>query len=225
MRFPSGLGADGPCNSFTGWNRTFIVEAFVNRTLLIRKQETLQKPSMKKTILSVTMLVGLTATMYGQSVFFETVSGGGKIYRSYPNGVLLANDVIAATLWGGPVGGSLTPIITLAHGALLNLGDGVIYDPSGLSYSIPGVAANGQAQLRVQFWIGSSYDSYFQALAAGAPVTDTGVFSNPTGGGGLPPKIPPGLIGLPAVFFIPEPSTLALAVLGLAAVLLFRRCN
>jgi len=166
------------------------------------------------------MLMGLSATIYGQSVFFDNTSpGSGLVLGALPS------DQINGTLMGGPVGGSLVPIVTLTGGALLNLGGGLVYDGSGQSYVIPGVAANSQASLHMQFWVGN-FPTYTAALAGLALTADSPMYSNPTGGGGVPPTVPAGaMANMPTVTLtaVPEPSTLALAGLGAAALLMYRR--
>ena len=176
---------------------------------------------MKKTILSAVTLMGLSAAVYGQSVFFDNTGGGGLVLGpdSQP---LPAATQINGSIMGGAAPGSLSPVITLAGGSLLNLGGGLVYDPSGLSYVIPGVAANGQASLQLSFWTGAA--ATYDAAAPG----DRGqspVFTNPTGGGGVPPSIPPSaMANMPNVIVgVPEPSTIALAGLGAAALLMYRR--
>jgi hypothetical protein len=174
---------------------------------------------MKKTILSAVTLMGLSAAVYGQSVFFDNTGGGGLVQGAG------AGDQISGALMGGPVGGSLVPVVTLTGGALLNLGGGLVYDPSGLSYVIPGVAANGQASLHFQFWVGN-FPTYQAALSGLALTADSPTYTNPTGGGGVPPSIPPSAMsGMPNVTLtaVPEPSTFALAGLGAAALLMYRR--
>jgi len=175
---------------------------------------------MKKTILSAVTLMGLSAAVYGQSVFFDNTGGGGLVMGAG------ASDQISGAIMGGPVGGSLVPVVTLTGGSLLNLGGGLVYDPSGLSYVVPGVAANAQASLHLQFWTGN-FLTYDAALLAGTALTaDSPVYTNPTGGGGTPASIPPSaMAGMPNIQLVgvPEPSTLALAGLGAAALLMYRR--
>lgn len=174
---------------------------------------------MKKTILSAVTLMGLSAAVYGQSVFFDNTGGGGLVLGS-DGQPLPAATQINGTLMGGAVGGSLSPVVTLAGGSLLNLGGGLVYDPSGNSYVIPGVAANAQASLQLQFWTGADL-----TYGAAANRGQSPVFSNPTGGGGVPPSIPPSaMANMPNVLVgVPEPSTIALAGLGAAALLMYRR--
>ena len=176
---------------------------------------------MKKTILSAVTLMGLSAAVYGQSVFFDNTGGGGLVLGG--DGLALpAATQINGSIMGGAAPGSLSPVITLAGGSLLNLGGGLVYDPSGLSYVIPGVAANAQASLQLSFWTGAAltYDTAAPANRGQSPV-----FTNPTGGGGVPPSIPPSaMANMPNVIVgVPEPSTIALAGLGAAALLMYRR--
>jgi len=171
---------------------------------------------MKKTILSATLVVGLSATLYGQGVFIDNTAGGGLVNGASPG------DTINVTLMGGTVGGSLAPVVSLTAGALLNLGNGLVFDSNGVAYNIPGVAANANATLQMQFWTGSA-PNYAAAVQAGAAVADSGPYSNPTAGA---PNIPPSaMAGMPNVTLtsVPEPSTLALAGFGAAALLMYRR--
>lgn len=174
---------------------------------------------MKKAILNAVALMGLSAVSYGQSVFFDNTSGGGLITN------LAASDTINGALMGGPVGGSLQPVVTLAGGSLLNLGGGLVYDSSGQSYVIPGVAANASASLHVQFWTGN-FPTYAAATTGNSLTADSPIYTNPTGGGGVPASVPPSaLANMPNIGLVgvPEPSTLALAGLGAAALFMYRR--
>ena len=70
--------------------------------------------------------------------------------------------------------------------------------------------------------------TYATALAAWSAGLIHGGYSNPvtiaTGGAGTPPSAPAGLAGLqPWAVTVPEPSTIALGVLGVAGLLLRRR--
>jgi hypothetical protein len=175
---------------------------------------------MKKTILSAVAVMGLAATVYGQSVFIDNTVGGGLVNNA-------GTEQISCTLWGGPVGGSLSEVKTLTGGSLLNVGGGMVYDLSGTAYAIPGVAANANATLQMQFWLGN-FNSYSAAANAAQLVGDSGPYTNPTGGGGVPATIPSSaMANMPNITLaiVPEPSTLALCGLGLASLLVFRRRN
>ena len=174
-------------------------------------------------------LMGLSAAIYGQYVYIDNTSGGGLVLGLRPN------DQLNVTLMGGPVGGSLVPVVTLTGcigdgcgiGGLLNLGNGLVYDSNGWPYAIPGVGANATASLQLQFWVGSS-STFAEAVAGGYGAAASPVYSNPTGGADIPPLFNwvSAMANMPNVFvgeLIPEPSTLALAGLGAAVLVMYRR--
>jgi hypothetical protein len=126
----------------------------------------------------------------------------GLVWTNNPIGLL--QEDVNVTLLGGSSTNNLTNIVTLtlADGSAFGdvIEDGVFLDSS--SYVIPGVADNGYAVLEVQLWLGNA-TNYAAAVLEGAPVADSGPFSNPTGGSGTPPSIPPGLEGMPAMILQP----------------------
>lgn len=182
---------------------------------------------MKKVLFTAALLAGLstTASLYAQGTILLDNGPGGLIYLdSVAPANLLVVDV-NAQLFGGPVGGALTSLKTLAQASAagITVDAGRISDPSGSPVAVPGVALGGTAELRLLLWQGSSPTF---AGAAGQRTADSGLFSNPTGGNGSPPALPASLSGLPVmVLQVPEPSTLALAGLGVAALLAYRRRN
>jgi hypothetical protein len=126
----------------------------------------------------------------------------GLVWTNNPIGLL--QEDVNVTLLGGSSTNNLTNIVTLtlADGSAFGdvFEDGVFLDSS--CYLIPGVADNGYAVLEVQLWLGNA-TNYAAAVLEGAPVADSGPFSNPTGGSGTPPSIPPGLEGMPAMILQP----------------------
>jgi hypothetical protein len=107
---------------------------------------------------------------------------------------------------------------------------GCVSDSSGATFFVPGITACATVYLDLQIWEGNTFSTYAAALA-GADYTGTsGVFSNPAGGGIC---FPSPLVGMPDVLLtgtgndlfgnVPEPGTLALAALGGASLLMFRR--
>lgn len=98
----------------------------------------------------------------------------------------------------------------------------------GSTRAITGVPANGTILMQLRAWSGS-YSSYEAAVAAGVNGTlvgESAMFQvGPLGGGTTPtPSITgAGKLGAFTVQPIPEPSTIALGVLGLGAVALLRR--
>jgi len=98
------------------------------------------------------------------------------------------------------------------------LGAGTFLDLSGNPVSIPGALTSGF--FRIDAWTGAT------SFANANIKTSSPVFSNPLGNpNAQPPGLPTDFTGMPAVVLVPvpEPSTFALAGLGAAALLIFRR--
>jgi len=97
----------------------------------------------------------------------------------------------------------------------------------GGAYTTPTTTAAGaSAVFEVKAW-STGFASYEAALASGDPnvfVGRSGLFNNATGGAGTPPG-PAQLVVFPNVLVspVPEPSTIALGLLGLGALLIRRR--
>jgi hypothetical protein len=96
--------------------------------------------------------------------------------------------------------------------------------------AVPGVALGATATFEVFAWDGASGQAaYDVALAAWQGGSIHGGYSNPvtvpTGGGGTPAGPPGALTGLNPWFVnvVPEPSTIALGIIGGLALLLRRR--
>lgn len=162
---------------------------------------------MKKIVLSaLCALATLSAAAQG-TVNFANVGGGVNAPVTGPGGPLAAG--FTAQLFAGPSADSLAAV-----GAPANfLANGLF---SGGVRTIDSVAPGGTAFIRVDVTNGD-----------GSLTGSSNVFSVTTGGAGTPPGPPASLQGLTAFSVggpaIPEPSTVALAVLGGAALLLRRR--
>jgi hypothetical protein len=194
---------------------------------------------MKKLTLTCLLAAGLSSAVLAQSVFID-LSGnaggvgaltGGLLYKDTGSGPSLLNEVVNVTLLGSTsLGGVYSPLVTIADGSVMMLfGPGQAYDLGGNSYAIPGLTANTTGYFEAQWWLGSA-TTYAAAVTAGALHGDSGPFGQLTGGGstlGNPPTTPPGLTGMPSVVLsgviVPEPSTIALAGMGAAALLMYRR--
>jgi hypothetical protein len=120
----------------------------------------------------------------------------------------------------GPVGGSMTSL-----GVQHPLAAG--YFDFSLQQSLPGITAGSTAQFQVRAW--SDASTYAAALAAGSP-NGQATWSQATGTwDDTPPASPPSGPDFAFTPFtvqpgvIPEPSTIALAILGAGALLIRRR--
>lgn len=187
------------------------------------------------------MVAGISASAFGQGVILQNVGTGaggtnGAVYMA--DGTKfdgIANN-LGVTISGGPNAGSLTPVglgtykantdpkgYTGSDVGTFQLG------AAGSAINIPGVAAGGVATLRLQIWFDGSapnglWPDYAAAVLGGGQVRTVEFLQNT----GNPPLTPPGpLNGMPDVRLsttvVPEPSTLALAGLGLASLLMYRR--
>jgi len=165
-----------------------------------------------------------SAYTYGQGTLtFDTsyaYPGGYAFADINGNGVKDGTDfnVAGPNYVGQLVGsttetGSYTPIGSpVAFGTVADGLDG--YITSG-DLTLPGVAAGSTYWVKLHAWnsVDTSWDGYSPAL------------SLKLGGPTDPPSTPAGLdqLGITPVVLVPEPSTIALGVLGLALLLIRRR--
>jgi hypothetical protein len=140
---------------------------------------------------------------------------------------LIAQDFSWA-LYGGATDSS-SALTLLAS----ETGSGIAGDNTSVGYgqlfgaatavSVPGTAASSTVYLELYVWEGSTFTTYAAAMAGGDFVGDSGVFANSSGGGANPASALTGLPDMNLAVTVPEPGTLALAALGGASLLLFRR--
>ncbi len=148
---------------------------------------------------------------------------GATVY----GGPLLQGANYVAALYAGPAGVTDASLLTFVTSGTFRTATGNVL-PGGLINSIfdvpiQGVAAGGVATLEVRVWdirTGSSFDN---AATSGR----SGLFqSQPLGGiGPAGPVLTPDMTGWSSFCLatVPEPSSFALAGLGAAALMIFRR--
>jgi hypothetical protein len=172
---------------------------------------------MKKLLVALAAVL-VTAASYGQGqVNFNNLDAladkSKGIYR--PDGTTGAGAGITAQLFLVGAGGVLTAL-TPPTTFFTDPGAEFLLNP--VDVTVPNVAGGGSATFRVQAW-DTQLGSYTAALAANGLRGESGDFVNKVGGGTLPPEN--------TVFtgftMVPEPSTIALGVIGAAALLLRRR--
>lgn len=164
---------------------------------------------MKKTLVAALLALATVGAYAQGTVNFANVGGGVNAPVSGPNGLLGAG--FSAQLYAGASADSLAAV-----GAPANfLANGLF---SGGARTITGVAGGATAWIRVD------------AMSADGSLTgSSNVFSVTAGGAGTPPSPPSSLTGLQSFSVsaagpvIPEPSTVALALLGGIAFLFARR--
>jgi len=189
---------------------------------------------MKKLFLSTLLSSGIAASAFAQGfVALDNTANTDQSPSALSNGLFWLNNGAAivkmsgdfnAAFYGGTDQANLSLIATFSGAGAAGSGfsgAGTWGDPNGQGWAIPGSTVSGTAFMRVEAWDGSA-TSYALALAGGAHTAQSIVFSNPMK---ALPDAPPNLTGMPAVVLsaVPEPSTFALAGLGAAALLIFRR--
>jgi len=146
-------------------------------------------------------------------------SNGLFFFGNYGATPVLASTDFNVSFYGGSDANSLVLLRTFAGTTAIGgngFGPGTFTDPLGVAATIPG--ATTTAFFRIDAWTGSATD-----YNGGAGVTGrgtTGIFINPIA---MPPGTPPDFVNMPAIIIgVPEPGTLALGGLAIAAFLIFR---
>ena len=186
------------------------------------------------------------ANFLNTGVNLNVGTGGNPVYSSLvtENGLIFTTDPTEqAGNLGGPIGsqligkdfswalyGASSPYSTFTllaseTGSQI-AGDNINWGQfsDGSSVTVPGTQANSIVYLELYVWEGDAYASFEEAAASGDATGDSGVFANPSGGGGEPGYT---LTGMPdiEVGLVPEPGTLALLAVGGGALLLLGRRN
>lgn len=179
---------------------------------------------MKRLVLATALVAaGVTALAQGSLDFsnFKTTSGiNAPVFR--PDGVTKLGSAYLGQLYAGPVGGSLNPIgAPVAFRDSAGVGTGYIVAGKVL---VTGVAEGAKASVVFKAWEAAGGNSFEAAAGSGKLYGQSAMLEITTGGDNLsPPAVPAPLVGLTSFSLIPEPSTLALGMLGAAALLLRRR--
>ena len=195
---------------------------------------------MKKLILSVTAVAGFSIASFGQGI--TLLDGNSPAYDTTIAGTPnTTQDLNIALLYGSSSSTVSSSVVTLllsssaspstgtVGGTYAALGDisslGYLFDNSGTEYNLPA----GAYYFQVEAWTGS-YQTYAAALASGtvgvyagaSPVFAETLAASPAPSGDVSAM---GVINLSQVLttIVPEPSTLAMAGVGLASMLFMRR--
>ena len=177
---------------------------------------------MKKLLVTLTAVLVSAATYAQGTITFSTFVPGAanvdaRVQRQDGTGAGPSVNGQLFLLSGGTYT-ALTPATTFRDGSSNPTAAFYVVPPAS-AVTVPGVAANTQATIVLRAWEGASFDT---AVVKGesAPLTLT-LGGTPAVGAPLPPAF---LSGLQGFTLVPEPSTLALGLLG-AAALLYRRRN
>ncbi|MDA1272718.1 MAG: PEP-CTERM sorting domain-containing protein [Verrucomicrobia bacterium] len=168
---------------------------------------------MKKLIIALATIM-VTSVAYGQGTvqFNNRITGVVDARVLAPDGSG-AGAGFTAQLLGGPQGGALAALTpTTTFRTTSAAAQGYV---NAVDVTVPGVAAGQTATLQLRAYNGANFAS---SLVSG----QSGTINVALGGGNLPPAALAGLSGF-TMTAIPEPSTIALGVLGLAALMVRRR--
>jgi hypothetical protein len=176
---------------------------------------------MKKVLIAIAALAVTTAAFGQGTVNFvnrNTAIGlDAKILLPDKTGVTGAD--FKADLIAGPAGTALDKLVLVPNStATFRTGAAAGYI-NGIAVTIPNIGPGAQATVAVRAYNGADYGKG-TLFGTSAPITiATG---NPTL---TPPGLPTDLVGLQgfSLVLVPEPSTIALVVLGLAGLLIRRR--
>jgi hypothetical protein len=209
---------------------------------------------MKKILTTTAMAMVSLGVLAQGTVNFATVGSGpnGSVNAPATNKAtglrVTGTDYMAQLFYNDPansaddaidprIPGGTTPLLT-AVGATATFTTGaaeaargyITGTTGGGTRTLDGVAGGSQATVQIRAWsasLGQTWDAALNAWRSGAPgvLGGSGVFNIPTGN---PPLVAPSaLTGVNPGFFlnpVPEPSTIALGILGgLGTLLLFRR--
>jgi hypothetical protein len=194
---------------------------------------------MKKLLLLAVLLVaGYGALAQGTVNFSNGAAGVNAPVRDVLGGPLLAGSGFTAGLYAGPSGTIWSSLTLAAPTSAFATGASAGYFFGG-SHVVAGVAEGGQAAYQVRVWSSNfaTWDLAWAAYQAGDASAKVGVSSSTAWTGtGLPTVVgttpnlgglsaPPNLLGLQSfqLYAVPEPSAIALGLLGAAALLLRRR--
>jgi hypothetical protein len=169
---------------------------------------------MKKTLIAL-VAVFVSVAVYGQGTinFNNRVLADGIDARvTMPDGTTgVTGAGWVAQLFGGPAGADVSALQPLAPATDFRAGNFAGY-VNPVTITVPGVAGGQTATIQMRV--------VNEAL---------GMFGNSDpiqlvlGGAGTPPGLPANLSGLTGFSVIPEPSTIALGLLGAAALFFARR--
>jgi hypothetical protein len=194
---------------------------------------------MKKLILSVTAVAAMSVPAFAQGIYFADNSGAS--YDTTINGAINTTaDLNLELLYGASAGSVSTPIVTLllsssatppaspvAVGGTYSAANdvsflGTILEQTGAAFTVP---AAGTGYFEVLAWTGSA-QTYAGAVASGTAATgSSSIFTETIASGATAFPGDISNVGVVALTVVPEPSTLAMAGVGLASMLIFRRKN
>jgi len=179
---------------------------------------------MKKILLAIVAGVAVPMMVMAQgTINFSTAALNHKVVLEDSTGA--PAGYVAALYWG-VTGSTELQLVQIGATVTVTAGTGFLSTPATRTTGTA-TPEGASAFFQVRAWNGGFATYEAAALAGTGFLGTTTVFANLTGApNGVPPSVPASLTGWTTplvVRAVPEPSTFALAGLGAAALLLFRR--
>jgi hypothetical protein len=182
-----------------------------------------------KTTLLAAGLLAISAPAFGQgTILFANVGTGLNAPIFDENGTTrLAGTGFSVELLAGATAGSLQPI-SGAITSFLTGGSAGYFNNGGVAVALPGLAPGSQPFFQIRAWnnAGGTITSYAAATSSGQSaifqLQSPSVLGDPSAQPPIPAQSMRGLTSFNLVP-VPEPSTLVLGALGVAALFLRRR--
>lgn len=181
---------------------------------------------MKKLAIALCLTASvLTALGQGSLNFNNRVTAAGvdaPVTLAGTGAGVMGPDFVAQLYVLNPSSGSLEAVGSPAAFRTTAAGAGYL---SAGTVTVSFLAPGADATVMMKAWAAADGASFEDAFAAKGTVGQSGSFTVALGGAGTPPSTPADLVGLQSfqVQAVPEPSTIALGLLGLAALALRRR--
>jgi len=182
--------------------------------------------------LKALMLVGMVAALpaLGQGTltfsttptYVKTPAAGALVTNGAGGAALTGSTFWAQLYYSTTAGGTFTKFGT-ARNFLTGAGAGFV---SGGTVQVPGVAEGANVFIQMKAWEGAAGSSFESVQTAKGKIGTSNTIVVGLGGPNLsPPKTPGTLDGMAgfAIVAVPEPSTIALGLLGAAGLFLRRR--
>lgn len=184
---------------------------------------------MKKLLIAIAFMASAVAAMAQGTVTFQNRDTGNDPVIDAPifnvdGTTALSGSGFLAQLYFAPVGSST--FTASGDAVIFRTGTraGYVDNTVDLTRTLSGIAAGAAAQIQIRAWDASKGSTYEAALAAGGATGFSPTLTVTTGGAGSPPGLPAALSGLQGFKLnIPEPTTIALGLLGAGALFLRRR--
>jgi hypothetical protein len=182
---------------------------------------------MKKLLITVALTAAVCVSTYAQGTvdFRNRITGTLDVPVFAADTTTRLGDAgyVAQLYFSATQGGSYSAVT--AAPSPFRTGTGAGYWNAGADSTriLTGIAGGTTAWLQVRVWELARGATYDAAVAAGSLYGISTPFSVTAGGGGVPPSSPAFMTGLASFALVPEPSTIALGVLGLAGLLFIRR--